>query len=261
IDAVIAGQANPNYTAYLISGNDVGGINVGFLVKGRILVVNVTQFGKTETFIDPATGNPALLNDRPPLVLRAAMLRPDTGAPLPFTVIVNHLRSLSGVDDPADGNRVRVKRRAQAEYLANLIQVRQKNNPNEIIISVGDYNAFQVNDGFVDSIGTIKGMPAPVDEVLLASSGLVNPVLTDLVDRLPLSERYSFTFDGNAQTLDHILLNRNALLYLNRFQYARSNADFPLKYYEDPNRPERISDHDMPIAYFTLAAPSRWLSH
>ena len=32
-------------------------------------------------------------------------------------MIVNHLRSLSGVDDPADGDRVRTKRRAQAEYL------------------------------------------------------------------------------------------------------------------------------------------------
>lgn len=261
MDSVNAGQADPNYRAFLIPGNDIGGINVGFLVKGRISVIDVTQFGKTETFIEPDTGTPALLNDRPPLVLRAATRRPDTGEQLPFTVIVNHLRSLSGVDDTADGNRVRFKRRAQAEYLANLIQARQKNDPNEIIISVGDYNAFSVNDGFVDSIGTIKGMPTPADEVLLASSDSVNPDLINLVDNLPPAERYSFTFDGNGQTLDHILINRNAILFLSRFQYARSNADFPLKYYEDPNRPERISDHDMPVAYFTLAAPPRARSH
>ena len=64
------------------------------------------------------------LNDRPPLMLRAAIQLAGQ-ALYAVTVIVNHLRSLSGVDDPADGERVRVKRRAQAEYLANLIQSRQ----------------------------------------------------------------------------------------------------------------------------------------
>jgi predicted extracellular nuclease len=32
-DAVAAGQPNPNYVAYLVEGNDIGGIDVGFLVK------------------------------------------------------------------------------------------------------------------------------------------------------------------------------------------------------------------------------------
>ena len=90
-----------------------------------------------------------MLNDRPPLVLRAA-INSAGHAPYPVTVIVNHLRSLSGVDDPADGDRVRTKRRAQAEYLANLIQARQAADPTERIVSVGDYNAFQFNDGYVE---------------------------------------------------------------------------------------------------------------
>src|SRR5262249_43936947 len=133
-DAVGAGDPNPNYVPYLVEGNDVGGIDVGFLVKStRVSVVDVTQEGKTATYIDPNTGTPALLNDRPSLVLRATVT---VGANPPFaiTVIVNHLRSLSGVDDPADGNRVRTKRRAQAEFLANLIQTRQTNDPTEHII-------------------------------------------------------------------------------------------------------------------------------
>jgi predicted extracellular nuclease len=255
-DAVAAGDANPNYQAYLVEGNDIGGIDVGFLVKSsRVTVIDVTQYGKDATYVQP-DGSSALLNDRPPLLLRATIARPNSGAPLAFTVIVNHLRSLSGINDPVDGPRVRAKRRAQAGYLANLIQSRQAADPTEKIVSVGDYNSFQVNDGFVDVIGTIKGTPAPPDQVVLASSDLVNPDLTDLVDTLPLEQRYSYSFDGNAQVLDHVLVNNNMFDIFSRFAYARNDADFPLVYYSDPNRPERISDHDMPVAYFTLSTAS-----
>ncbi len=255
-DEIAAGRANPAYEAFLVEGNDVGGIDVGFLVKtARVTVVDVTQFGKTTTYINPNNGQPELLNDRPPLVLRATIARPAGGGTFAFTVIVNHLRSLSFVNDPVDGNRVRTKRRAQAEDLANLIQARQTADPTERIISVGDYNAFQVNDGYVDVIGTIKGTPAPPDQVTLASSDLVNPDLTNLVDTLPAGQRYSFTFDGNAQVLDHVIINPNALRNLNRFAYARNDADFPVKYYEDGTRAERESDHDMPVAFFSLGAP------
>src|SRR5262249_34961721 len=31
--------------------------------------------------------------------------------------------------------------------------------------------------------------------------------LTDLIDTLPLNQRYSYVFEGNSQTLDHILLS------------------------------------------------------
>lgn len=252
-DAVAAGQPNPMYTASLIEGNDVGGIDVGFLVKtARITVVAVTQFGKTTTYINPITGLPELLNDRPPLVLQATAPNANGGAAIPFTVIVNHLRSLSGIDDPTDGIRVRAKRKAQAEYLATLIQDRQTADPNERIVCVGDMNAFQFNDGFVDIIGTVKGTPTPADQVLTASSDLVNPDLVNLVDLLPADQRYSFMFDGNGQVLDHIIVNQKMLLSLNRFHYARNNSEFPQTFYGDPARPERISDHDPSVAYFSL---------
>ena len=255
-DAVAAMQPNPNYVAYLEEGNDVGGIDVGFLVKtSRVTVIDVTQYGKTTTYINPNNGMPELLNDRPSLVLRATVTEPSSpqlGAvpTFPVTVIVNHLRSLSGVDDPADGNRVRTKRRAQAEFLANLIQARQVADPTERIVSVGDYNAFQFNDGYGDSIGTIKGTPTPASEVVLASGDLVNPNLIDLLDTVPPDQRYSFSFDGNAQVLDHELVNTTLLPYFNRIAYARNNGDFPESFRNDPNRPERISDHDMAVAFF-----------
>ena len=258
-DAVAAGQPDPMYQPYLEEGNDIGGIDVGFLVKKsivfgstpRVTVNAVVQEGKTATYIDPNTGLPALLNDRPSLRLMAVINHPD-GRSFPLTVIVNHLRSLSGVDDPADGNRVRTKRRAQAEFLANLIQTRQMGDPTERIVSIGDYNAFQFNDGYGDSIGTIKGTPAPPNEVVLASSDLVNPDLTELIEMVSDDQRYSFSFDGNAQALDHELITGNLLTAFSHLEYARNNSDFPEVFRNDPNRPERISDHDMPVAYFTF---------
>jgi hypothetical protein len=222
-------------------------------------VVDVTQFGLTDTFTNPDSST-STLNDRPPLLLRATCPRP-LGGTVAFTVIVNHLRSLNGVDDPGpgsngfatEGERVRFKRRAQAEYLANLIQSRQTSDPNELIITVGDMNAFAVNDGLVDSIGTIKGTPAPASQVTLASSDLVNPDLINLVDTLPPTQQYSYNFDGNAQTLDHIIVNQKALGYLTRFAYARNDSDFAVKNYEATNE-LRISDHDQPVAHFNLGA-------
>jgi predicted extracellular nuclease len=260
-DAIVTdGLPNPNYQPYLTEGNDIGGIDVGFLVKqSRISVVDVTQFGLATLFTNPDSST-APLNDRPPLVLRATCPRTGPGGgSLPFTVIVNHLRSLTGVDDntagtngwATEGDRVRAKRRAQAEFLANLIQARQVADPTELIITVGDMNAFAVNDGYVDVIGTVKGTPAPASQVTLASSDLVNPDLYDMVDFLPAAQQYSYNFDGNAQTLDHVILNHKAFVFLTRFAYARDDSDFAVKNYESTNE-LRISDHDQPVAYFNL---------
>ncbi len=253
-DTIAAGAADPKYTAHLEEGNDVGGIDVGFLVKtSRVTVVSVTQEGKATTFINPANGQSDTLNDRPPLLLKATVNSPD-GIAFPITVIVNHLRSLNSVDDPVDGNRVRQKRRAQAEFLANLIQARQIADPNERLISIGDYNAFQINDGLVDVMGTIKGTPTPADQVVLASADLVNPDLTDLVELVPLPERYSYSFSGNAQVIDHELVNVPLMNFFSRVSFSRSNADFPEIYRTDANRPERISDHDAAVAYFNFTS-------
>jgi uncharacterized protein len=253
-DAVTAGGPNPGYVAYLEEGNDPGGIDVGFLVRSsRVNGVTVVQEGKDATYIDPNTGLPALLNDRPPLVLTAQVN--GTAIAQPVTVIVNHLRSLDGVADLTDG-RVRAKRLAQAEFLANLIQARQAANPGEQIISVGDYNAYEFSDGYVDVVGSIKGIPAPYDQVVLTGPDLVNPDLTDLTALAPAAERYSYSYDGSAQLLDHIIVNNAVVSRFSRLSFARSNADFPELYRTDANRPERVSDHDMPVAYFMFHKPA-----
>jgi predicted extracellular nuclease len=249
-DTVAAGGTDPGYEAYLEEGNDVGGIDVGFLVKSsRVTVVGVTQYGK-DTLFTETDGTTSALNDRPPLLLEALVNGPS--GTMPVTVIVNHLRSLSGLTDESTGPRVRAKRLAQAEFLANLIQTRQTENPEERIVSVGDYNAYQVNDGYVDVIGSILGTPTPAEYVTLAGADLVNPDLTDLVNTLSADERYSYTYDGSAQVLDHIIVNSHALQRLTRMHYARMNADFPESYRWVATRPERLSDHDAPVAYFAF---------
>lgn len=248
-----AGAAAPGYVAYLVEGTDVGGIDVGFLVKSsKVSVLDVTQYGKDTMYVDPTTGKDATLNDRPPLLLRADVKKPGSATALRVTVIANHLRSLSGVDDASEGPRVRAKRRAQAEYLANLIQARQTADPNENIVALGDFNAFEVNDGYVDVMGTIRGLPTPANQVVLASADLVNPDLSLLSENLVAAQRYSYSYDGNAQSLDHMLANAKAMTHYAGFQIARLNADFPEVYRNDVARPERLSDHDPEVGYFAL---------
>lgn len=248
-DAVAAGQPSPNYQAFLVEGNDIGGIDVGLLVKGTINVISVEQLGKDTTFVQP-DGTTALLNDRPPLVLTATASQPNSDTSLPFTMVVNHLRSLLSIDDPVDGPRVRAKREAQAEFVANLLQSHQAAGEN--VIQVCDCNAFEFSDGYVDVMGAILGHPVPADQVVLASPDLVDPDFTDLVTTLPHDQQYSYDFNGSHQVLDHVVVSQSFLSKLSRFAIARNDADFPEVFRNDPNRSERISDHDMPVAYFTL---------
>ena len=265
-DAVANSQPDPEYDAFLVEGNDVGGIDVGFLVKTapvvgsipRVVVNAVVQENAGELFVNPDTST-ELLNDRPTLRLDA-VVQHQNGANFPVTVMVNHLRSLNGVDDespgsngwPTGGARVRDKRRKQAESVANLVQARQTANPNENIVLVGDFNAFEFNDGLVDSMGTIQGTPTPANQVVLASADLVTPDLLNLLP--PAPERYSFSFDGNAQTLDHVLVNSALLMTTTaqRTEHARIGADFPQTAQNDPTVATRLSDHDPIVAFFTV---------
>ena len=257
-DLAAAGKPGPRYVAWLFEGNDIGGIDVGFLVNiDRVEVVDLVQPGKDATYINPETGSPSLLNDRPPLVLRARVAKLGSTNLLPVTVVLNHLRSMSSIDDPADGGRVRAKRRAQAEFVARLVQERQTLTPPENVILIGDFNAFELNDGYVDVMGTIKGTPTPATEVTLASPDLVNPDLINLTDLLPPPERYSYSFDGNMQAIDHVLVSASLRARVTRHGYARSNVDFPESFRSNFNRPERLSDHDAAVAWFALTIQPR----
>jgi hypothetical protein len=246
-DAAAAGQPAPGYQAHLIEGNDIGGIDVGTLTKSNVTVHSLEQWRPDETFINPRTGSPELLNDRPSLILDATVQGPDTRLPAHVFVVVNHLRSLNGIDDAVDGVRVRAKRKAQGESVAQLLVDLQTTHPGVPVISVGDYNAFEVNDGFVDVLGIITGDQAPPEQVVDWSALGLD---ANLVNAAPPGD-YSYSFDGHAQTLDHVLLSSAASAALSGFGHAHIDADFPELLRSDPARPERLSDHDPAIARFT----------
>ncbi|VXA92791.1 conserved exported hypothetical protein [Luteimonas sp. 9C] len=270
-DAVAAGQPDPGYVAYLEEGFDVGGIDVGFLVKtasvgsvARIEVAQVTQEGADAVLTNP-NGSTSVLNDRPPLVLDAVAHFTD-GRRYPFTAIVVHQRSLSGIEDDAAGSngwatagqRVRDKRQKQAEYLATLIDGMQKDDPAREIVVLGDFNAFEFNDGYVDAMGTVTGLPSADGETAVDNDGavLIAPSLLNMTLEASAEERYSFVFDYQAQSLDHVLVNQAlvdspAIVGL-EISHARINADFPEVARNDAATPTRLSDHDPTVLLVRL---------
>ena len=132
------------------------------------------------------------------------------GAPFPITVIGVHNRSLSGIEGTsATANRVRQKRLEQALELANYVQSLQTAEPNRRIVLIGDFNAFQYSDGFVDSMGIITGHLDPNGAIQAGHADVVDPNLVDQLGSLPAAERYSFLFGGSAQVLDHTLTTPN----------------------------------------------------
>lgn len=275
-DAVAAGQPDPEYIAYLEEGNDVGGIDVGFLVRTgpvnpgleRVQVLSVVQHG-ADAMLDNPDGSQTLLNDRPPLVMDAQIHFTD-GRSFPVTVIVVHQRSLSGIENDASGSsgwlstgqRVRAKRQAQAEYLAGLIAGMQDADPERNIVVLGDFNAFEFNDGHVDALGVVTGIPSPDSETAVDGDGvdLIDPDLRNTTLDADPEHRYSFVFDYQAQSLDHILVNSalmdSPLLDSYSLSHARINADFPEVARNDPDTPTRLSDHDPALLLVRLGAVS-----
>lgn len=204
------------YDAHLLEGNDIGGIDVGFLAKrGRVQVESVVQ---AEREIRQGGG---FLWDRPPLMARVSV------GGIGFTAVAVHLRSLLDSEDAT----VIAKRRAQAEHLRDLVRARV--TAGEQVLVLGDFNTFQF-DSLMDIIRS--GGPLQI-----------------LTDTLPPHENYSYVLDGVAQTLDHILLSQGLQPRLVRTQYVRINADFPAASRGDLARVERYSDHDVPVAVLSLA--------
>jgi len=237
---------NGAYSAHLIEGNDIGGIDVGFLVSERVRVDAVTQFGAGELFPDDGS----LLHDRPPLLLEATFL--GDGGDFPFAVMVNHTRSRIGIED-ADG-RVRRKRLEQAQSIAEKVQTFQTQHPATALVVLGDFNAFSFTDGYVDVVGQIAGDVDPAEN-LLSGPDLVAPNLTNEVLRLGAGERYSYIYEGSAQLLDHALTSQAAAPWVSGFAFGRGNADAPRHWLDDATTALRASDHDGFVLYLAPGAP------
>jgi uncharacterized protein len=253
-----AGVANL-YTAYSTDNStyytqDGTGISVGFLVKNTVNKLSVSQFGQKQTFTPTTSTNPITLNDRPWLVLQAGVKRGTGIADYPVTIIVNHMKALTGVNSTTSTS-TRQKKELQAEAIATYIQGLQASGKH--VISGGDFNAFEFSDGYTDTLATYTNTNVlPATQVVQPGvAGLVTPPLVDLTLTLPGNQRWSYVEDGNAQVLDHIVVTSDLATAGAHLAYAHVNSDFPATAYNDATTPARSSDHDIAVGYFSLPAP------
>jgi uncharacterized protein len=145
-------------------------------------------------------------------------------------VVGNHFTSRLGSSalygkpqPPEEGGKG--KRKLQAEVVADFVENLLGTDPNALVVVLGDLNDFQFS--------------APVETLEAAG-------LTDLFATLPEEERYSYVFQGNSQTLDHMLTSAalEATLVPGSFDVVHVNAEFA----------EQASDHDPQVARFLLPA-------
>jgi uncharacterized protein len=167
--------------------------------------------------VDPQ--NPAWEDSRKPLVGEFVV-----GGETVF-VITNHFASKGG-DQPLHGrfqppNRSsEIQRVEQARVLRGFVDQLTAIDRRAAVVVLGDLNDFPFS---------------PTLDVLTRRGGL-----RALVDTLPRAERYGYVFDGNSQTLDHILVSRS----LGRVEYdvVHINAEFA----------DQASDHDPQVARIRL---------
>lgn len=243
------GLPDPKYKGIMIEGNCPSGLDIGFLVKTSCAkVLEATQLGKDLKITDPNSKNNVLVNLRPPLILRVTI---DNASEKPFdlTIINNHFKSYVKINDPKVGPFIVRQRQAQAEYLAGLVELIQKKNPRERILLVGDFNAPTGTDGLLDVIGIIRGEPRN-SEVLFPGRKLVKNPLFDISVMVAKKERYSYVYNGSAEVLDHVLVNNPLVPFVAGMHFVHCNSDFADSFRNDAQRPERFSDHDIPVVTF-----------
>jgi len=107
------------------------------------------------------------------------------------------------------------------DFVADVLKEDNKAN----VVLLGDFNDFQ----FSKTLDILKG-----DE------------LVNMVDLLPLAERYSYVYQGNSQTLDHMLVTPH-LAPAATLDIVHINADFTVA-------DGRVSDHDPLLIQLDLFA-------
>src|ERR687888_582798 len=144
-------------------------------------------------------------------------------------VIANHFNSKGG-DQPLEGHfqpptrSSEVQRHQQAQIVHDFVASILADDPSANVVVDGDLNDFEWSD-----------------TVSILKSG----VLHDLMDTLPENERYSYVFEGNSQTLDHILTSDALFGRPFAFDPVHVNAEFA----------DQASDHDPSAVKITLNDP------
>ncbi|WP_156481709.1 choice-of-anchor I family protein [Anabaena sp. 4-3] len=244
IDAIVA-AGGPTYQYRQIdpvddtNGGEPGGnIRVGFLFNpGRVSFVDIPGGTSTSSTSVTNTNGTPTLSASPGLIDPTNTAFDSSRKPLvgQFTfngqtvyIVANHFNSKGG-DQPLFGVNQpptltsETQRNQQAEIVKNFVQSILAINPNANVIVAGDLNDFE----FSHPLTTLK------------SAGL-----NTLIETLPENERYTYNFQGNAQTLDHILVSNNLLSNLDGFDVVHINSEF---YDQD-------SDHDPTVARFNISS-------
>ncbi len=215
-------------------GQPGGNIRVGFLYNpdrvelsdkqagDAVTAVGVTKDGLTHNpgRIDPT--NEAFEDSRKPLAAEFMF----NGEKV--VVVANHLNSkggdgaLFGADHPVVlGSEVqRIKQATVINEFVNELESKMKNAN---VVVLGDMNDFE----FSAPIKTLEG-----------------DVLTDMMNKLPAAERYTYNYQGNAQVLDHILVS-NQLAKKAEIDTININSDFS-------EEDGRASDHDPVLAQIKI---------
>ena len=247
-DRIAADNPTLRYTPLHEEAPWEDGFDVAFLVRDTVEITSLEQIGADAIF----SYDGSLLNDRPPLVLRAFPSGADSS--LAFTVVVVHQRSLNGIDDQGtNGERVRRKRHDQALWLATWLQQRQTDLPDERLIVAGDFNAFEFTDGYVDVMGQVTGLPDP-QGAQIPTVPEVDPAFTDRAWSLHPEERYTYVYSCDAEVLDHFVTSQAVGPWVSGVEVSRGNADAPEPWEGDPSTAARSSDHDGVVLYLG----SRW---
>jgi hypothetical protein len=174
------------------------------------------------------------LFNRPPLVVDL-LVNGAWGDPYPLTVIVNHWKSKGGNEEVNV-----VRREAQAAHVASLVQEKVDANPDARVVVLGDLN------DYYDSI--------PVETLRTG----VEPNLVHTYDFLPDLNRYTYTFNGGSQVLDHILVTPNMVDDVIAIKPIRINADYAYPTVTDPTSVHHSSDHD-PVLMRLQPQTGAWL--
>ena len=138
---------------------------------------------------------------------------------------------------------VRVERRRhQAMYNASLVTAIEKASPNALVLVGGDLNVFPHQDDPV---------PEPLSDQLgsLYAQGLWS-VYDHFLEKFP-EGAYSYVYQGQAGTLDHMFLNAGLKKMLDDSTILHINSDWPEEYEDD--FPMGITDHDPIVTRFKFA--------
>ncbi|MBL6999799.1 MAG: endonuclease/exonuclease/phosphatase family protein [Gammaproteobacteria bacterium] len=203
-----------HYNVVLQEGNDVSGIDVGFLIHSKLPIKAVQSLFKNKL----SQNKGGKLFSRPPLLVKVC--------PSHCITFVNvHLRSMRGLNTNQRQQRIMLKRQSQAETLARWIQQFQSRNPQESLVILGDFNALTPSDAYVDVIGTIIGKPDQT-RPQLKSRDLVSRDLIDLSLRVPAALRYSYRYRGKNQLLDYALVSDNLADKVSDVSFSQINYAF-----------------------------------